>query len=106
MQPAFDAKLPDGWYRSDSERAAAFAAELALEVSPGHLLFGKDIEVVAHREGTDDILCRHTRDCNRFTVVHLSWIRRAEVAPHFPTIEVDGSLGDFYEYERRFGIDC
>jgi hypothetical protein len=105
MSPAFDAKLPAGWFYSDPEQAVIHHAELCRELPRGHLLYGVPVEVVAHREGTDDILCRHVNDTDRFTVIHLSWLMREEIGPNHPTVEVDGNLDDFYAYERRFGID-
>lgn len=66
----------------------------------------KIIEVVAHREGTDDILCRHVENNDRLAVIHLTWLMREEIGPNHPTVEVDGNINDFYAYERQFGIDC
>ncbi len=105
MSSAFRAKLPEGWFLSDPEQSALLHAELCRELPPGHLLYGVPVEVVAHRDGTDDILCRHVEDTDRLTVVHLTWLMREEIGPDHPTVEADGSLEDFYAYERRFGID-
>ncbi len=105
MSPAFNSKLPDGWFPSDPEHAANFHAELCRELPTGHMLYGVPVEVVAHRQGTDDILCRHVEDYDRLTVIHLTWLMREEIEPNHPTIEFDGNINDFYAYERRFGID-
>jgi len=106
MSPLFDSKLPEGWFLSDSEQAANFHAELCRELPPGHILYRVPVEVVAHREGTDDILCRHVGNNERLTVIHLTWLMREEIGPNHPTVEVDGNIDDFYAYERRFSIDC
>lgn len=106
MSRAFDAKLPDGWFLSDPAQAAKFHAELSRELPPGHMLYRVPVEVVAHREGTDDILCWHVENNERLTVIHLTWLMREEIGPTHPTIEVDGDIHDFYAYERQFGIDC
>ena len=106
MSPVFESNLPEGWFRSDPEQAAIRHAELCRELPPSHLLYGIPVEVVAHREGTDDIMCRHLNDTERLTVVHLTWLTRQEIGPSQPTVEFDGNLNDFYAYERRFGIDC
>jgi hypothetical protein len=68
-------------------------------------LYGVGIDVVAHREGTDDILCRHDSDSGRLSVVHLTWRGSPELAPKFPVVEADGAIEDFYNYERRFGLE-
>ena len=94
--------LPEGWFASDPERAASLLAELDREVGLGHPLHGARIPVVAHREGTDDILCRHLHDPSRFTVIHLSWLGREEIDAQHPAGEVDGDLDSFLGYEARF----
>ncbi len=106
MSPVFELRLPDGWLLSNPEQAANFHAELCRELPPGHILYKVPVEVVAHREGTDDILCRHLENSDRLTVIHLTWLMREEIGPNHPTVEVDGDINDFYAYERRFGIDC
>ncbi len=102
----FDAPLPEGWFYSNAEESDLRHAELLRELAAGHPLFDTDVDVVAHREGTDDILCRHHADPERLTVVHLTWSGGPEIAPRFPIIECDGTIQDFYNYERRFGIEC
>ena len=106
MNSKFDAFLPDGWFRSTAKESALHHAELLRELAPGHLLYGVEVHVVAHREETDDILCRHHCEPERLTVVHLTWRGCPEVAPKFPVIEVDGTIQDIYNYERRFGFEC
>jgi len=95
-------RLPEGWFRSESQRAAALYDELQRELPPRHVLYGCRVEVIAHREGTDDILCHHHDEPDRFTVIHLSWRRREEVNELHPWVEVDGSFDDFLEYEAEF----
>jgi hypothetical protein len=94
--------LPEGCFASDPERAASFLAELGREVAPGHVLHRVRVEVVAHREGTDDILCRHVDDPSRFTVIHLTWLGREETDTRHPAVESDGDFGSFVVYEARF----
>jgi len=106
MSRAFDAKLPDGGFLSDQEQAANFHAELSRELPLGYMLYRVPVEVVAHREGSDEILFRHVENNERLTVIHLTWLMREESGPNHPTVEVDGDIHDFYAYDRRFGIDC
>jgi hypothetical protein len=95
-------KLPKGWHRSDDNRAIELHAELQRELPPGHLLYGVPVDVVAHREGTDDILCRHRQAAERFTVVHLSWIGKQEIDTRHPHVEDDGDFTSFLQYESAF----
>ena len=93
--------LPRGWFPTSETESKALQAELQKELPPGHLLFGKDVEVVAHRDGaTDDILVRHVGEPGRYTVIHLTWAGRREVDASHPGVEMDGSWGDFLDYER------
>ena len=96
------APLPEGWFPSDSAKAALLHVELQKELSPGHILHGVPVEVVAHRDGTDDILCRHRADPARFTVIHLSWLGREEINPQHPHVEDDGDFDSFLRYESAF----
>ena len=101
--PPFPKPLPEGWFLSDNEEAAVRHEELQKELPEGHLLYRTPVAVVARREGTDDILCHHERDWDRFTVIHLSWIGRTEINAEHPTVEVDGDFDAFLEYESAFG---
>ncbi|QDT16057.1 hypothetical protein [Alienimonas californiensis] len=94
--------LPEGWYASNERHAARLYNELQLELPPGHVLYGKPVEIVAHREGTDDVLCRHKQEPGRFTVIHLSWAMKEEVNPEHPWVEDDGDYESFLRYEASF----
>jgi hypothetical protein len=98
----FNFQLPEGWFLSENDNAEALFCELHLELIPGHPLYAADIEVLAHREGTDDILVRHTINPDRFTVVHLSWSLKPEINKEHPTVEYDGDYAGFLEYERSW----
>jgi hypothetical protein len=93
--------LPQGWFLSDQDRAESFLAELERELPPGHMLHGVRVSVVAHREATDDILCRHLDARSRFTVIHLTWSRKQERDEHHPRVESDGDFDSFLAYEAR-----
>jgi hypothetical protein len=95
-------KLPKGWFPTDPKRAETFQAELQRELPNGHLLKGRTVLILAHREGTDDILCQHIDEPDRFIVVHLSWIGKTEINAQHPFVEVDGSFDDFLAYESSF----
>ncbi len=101
--PTLPGDLAEGWFESDTDRATALLAELKREVPPGHVLRGARVSVVAHRDGTDDILCRHVDDPSRFTVVHLTWLGREEIDAQHPAVEADGDFDSFLAYEARFG---
>lgn len=92
----------NGWYLSTKEESENFYTELQKELPEGHFLYGKQVEVVAHRLGTDDILCQYIADQNHYTVIHLTWTGKQEKDTDFPTVEVDGNFEDFMNYENRF----
>jgi hypothetical protein len=96
------APLPEGWFLSDPNQAEFLRVELRKELPPGHVLFGVSVQVVAHRLGTDDILCRHLEHPAQFTVVHLSWLGREEINPRHPHVECDGDFDAFLRYEAAF----
>lgn len=100
--PPLPDALPEGWYLSDPEEASRLQRELEVEIPTGHLLDGLIVDVIAHRDGTDDVLCRHRADPSRFTVVHLSWRMKREIDTKHPTVECDGVFDDFLAYEAAF----
>ncbi len=98
--------LPKGWFYATSEEGASLWRELQTELSEGHILFQKPVQVIAHRNGaTDDILCRHLDKPNRYTVVHLTWSMKTEINEKHPTVEMDVSFQDFMNYEKKFGME-
>ena len=71
-------------------------------MSPGHLLHGVPVSIFAHREGTDDILCRRLDNPSRVTVIHLTGLGREEIDTQYPAVEADGDVASFLGYEGRF----
>src|SRR6185437_1560158 len=94
--------LPEGWFYPDAAIAESLHAELQRELPPGHLLTGLEVQTFAWRHGaSDDVLFRHVRDPDRFTVIHLSWLGRTEINAKHPTVEFDGSFAQFLADEAR-----
>src|SRR5262245_30388087 len=108
MAAGFPTDIPNewGWFESSREKAALLYRELQKELPSGHILFHKPVTVVAHREATDDILCRHVDEPDRFTLVHLTWLGREEINEQHPTVASDGTFEDFLNYEREFMAWC
>lgn len=96
--------LPEGWFWSDSEKAAELLAEYRRELPPIHPLAGIAVEIIAHREATDDILVRHVQEPNQVSVIHLTWTGREELPDH-PTVDLTGSFEQFVDREiTLYGI--
>lgn len=95
--------LPEGWFYATSVERESLGEELQRELPQGHTLFNKPVQIIAHRAGaTDDILCRHLDEPDRYTVIHLTWAMKTEINEKHPTVEVDGRFQDFLAYEKRF----
>ena len=77
---------------SDDER---LAAELQREVGPGHVLFGKNVRVIARRFDRDDVLCEVEGTVPSFAVVHLTWTGKRDLDPGFPRTTLYRSLADW-----------
>lgn len=94
--------LPEGWFWTDETRRTTLQAEYQLELPEDHPLYG--VDVIAHREATDDILVRHLLHHDRVSVVHLTWARRKEL-PNHPTVEFSGSHEEFVQWEfEMYGV--
>ncbi len=98
------ALLPEGWLWSNQDDQKHLAAEYALELPPIHPLAGKQIEVLAHRIGNDDILVRCLDARDQVAVVHLTWLCRREIDNH-PVVEYLGSFSGFVAWElETYGL--
>jgi hypothetical protein len=100
-------QLPLGWSYPDAPIAESLDAELRRELTVGHLLDGCEVRAFAWRDGaTDDVLFQHLNEPERFTVIHLTWLRRTEIDAKHPSVEFDGSFSDFVRLENRIlGLD-
>jgi hypothetical protein len=93
---------PPGWEYPDSDEAESLAAEFRRELPPGHRLYGRRVELVAARVGTDDVLFRHPDEPGRLTVIHLTWLGREEIDADHPWVEFDGDAAGFWAWERSW----
>lgn len=95
-------KLPECWYRADEEEEVRLTRELQLEMIAGHQLYGKDVKVIAHRDGAnDDILCEHSDENMLLTVVHLTWSMKPEIDTKHPSVCFHGSYDEFLKWEEK-----
>ncbi|MEU8739990.1 hypothetical protein ACFYPK_19860 [Streptomyces halstedii] len=81
----------------------ALSRELKTELHPAHPFFGASLEVIAHRQTNDDVLCHHLDTPARYSVLHLTWSGREEIRD-CPTIDADGEWPHIVAYEN--GIDA
>jgi hypothetical protein len=96
--------LPEGWFYATLEESASLWDELQKEIPAGHILFHRPVKVIAHQNGTtDDILCNHLVEPDRYTMVHLTWSMKTEINEKYPMVEVDGSFEDFLNYVIKIG---
>ena len=75
-------------------------AELKREVRDEHPLFGLDVEAIAKRDDSDDVLFKIVGS-PRVAVVHLTWRGEQEKDPRWPYAVVFGSLEDWVEKEMK-----
>jgi hypothetical protein len=82
--------LRDGDPENDEQREA-LRAELAEELSAGHVLHDRELIIVARSEANDDVLV--ALDDGTWALVHLTWRGTAERAP-WPTTVVFSAVMD------------
>ena len=91
-----DFDWPSSWDRiTDEEEAAGLLEQLLLEVSQGHVLYGRQCRTVARAGYNDDVLYEITDgiDGYRYAMVHLVW--SASGSPDYPSTYLYGSLEDW-----------
>ena len=110
---------PEGWFNDAAEiheKYLEYFRELPSLKPQAHALAGVPVQVIAYREGNDDILLRVLKSVRvpsrglkgeatlralvsgDVCVVHLTWSQRREVADH-PTLEFAGSFEEFLASE-------
>jgi hypothetical protein len=85
---------PEPWVAvTDESQRSALLAELARELSPGHVLLGATLRVLAQSEAADDVLFEVEGRNFRLAEVHLTWGR--ETNPRYPRTAVFLSLEEW-----------
>jgi hypothetical protein len=101
-EPNTISALPIGWLQSSKSEALSRINELNKEMSTFHILYNRNISVIAHREDCDDILCQDNNNQNCLFIVHLSWTGKKETNSNYPKIVFDGNYNDFINYQTRY----
>src|ERR1700761_3179787 len=73
--------------------ASTLERQLAIEVPPGHILFGVQVKLIARGNG-DDAMFELMEGSGRVAGVHLAWSKSTERLP-FPGAAVYGSLEEW-----------
>lgn len=82
-------ELPAGWlWVDDPQERRSLELELAREMPPKHLLYGRSVRLLARHERRDDFLFRVGE--SEVSQVHLTW--SAETDPFWPHAELRPSL--------------
>jgi hypothetical protein len=71
--------------RSEAQEAEQLRTELLRELSPGHVLHGADLQVIARALPRDEVIVE-TAD-SRVALVHMTWSGHSE-SPPWPTTEM------------------
>jgi hypothetical protein len=85
------------WLPPWGAAAPGLEHELAREVGPRHVLYGRTAFAVARRVDTDDVLFLLTEEPTILVVVHLTWTRRQELSSAYPQVELYSSVEEFIE---------
>jgi hypothetical protein len=95
--------LPEPWWDLrpaaplEDEQREALQAELFRKITPGHILHGRTVSVVARSQARDDVLVA-IEDDDTWALVHLTWRSEPEVPP-WPMTTTFGSLSDAIDAE-------
>lgn len=79
--------MVEPWWRPDESSREVLTTELIAELSPGHPLFGGNVEV-QNRCGGCDVVCASVAE-GSFAIVHLTWSGHPE-APPWPQTTMTG----------------
>jgi len=97
--------LPLSWFFASEKEREYLWNELQKEIPVGHVLFRVPLLIIATQNYvTDDILCKHLNEPDRYTVVHLTWSAATETIENLPAVEMDGSFEDFLNYANKMDM--
>jgi hypothetical protein len=89
-------ELKEPWLLIEQRFIATTADELAREVGPQHVLRGKKARAIARRQDCDDVLFALEDGTSACAVVHLTYSRREESDPRWPSTEIFSSLEEWH----------
>ncbi|WGY71227.1 hypothetical protein KEC55_29990 [Burkholderia cepacia] len=95
--------LPEDWCEFEHPHSecdldhARIQAELDVELHPDHPFHGRKLMVMAHALSNDDVLCAHTDESGRYSIIHLTWRGGPELGA-CPTIDFDGDRNEVCRY--------
>lgn len=81
------------WYSIRDENNS-FSKELRRELDKKHILYGKDVMILAKRDDRDDILVGFYEGHSKFAVVHLTWRQKSECG-NYPITTIYDSWIEF-----------
>lgn len=85
---------PDGWHSVGARSAGhAWEKELRLEVGPKHILWQRDVRLIARRHNRDDALFELSD--GRVAEVHITWAGHQEPDEKWPWTIVFASLDEW-----------
>jgi hypothetical protein len=94
-------ELPDlselEWLEPWRPTAPGLEAELARELSRGHVLAGRRAVAVGRRVDNDDVLFHLPDGPALLAVVHLTWTGQRERKPEWPHTQLYHSVAEFVE---------
>jgi hypothetical protein len=73
--------------------------ELQHELCDGHVLWKSPVLIVAKRSDQDDILA--SLPDGRVAEIHLTWSKRPEVDPRWPTTKIFNSIDDWRDASMK-----
>ncbi len=85
----------------DTEHIQTLLSELKLELSPSHILYNKNVELIAKKTNNEDIIV--ALESGSIAVVHLTWSSKQE-ADGFPITRMYRNEIDFWNTEMRNDI--
>ena|SRR6185437_118064 len=87
---------PHAWEEvTDDDQRRLFVEELQKEVSEGHVLWGRVVNLIARRRDADDILVQLLGPESLYAQVHLTWSSRPENNPKWPRTATFSSLKEW-----------
>jgi hypothetical protein len=85
----------------DSGRSQLFSAQLETELPETHILHGLKVNAVAARIDRDDVLFEVAGSETPLAVVHLTWRKKKETDPRWPSAKLFRSWDHWVEEDMQ-----
>ena len=91
--------IGSGWHHIAEDDQHLLTQQLRLEISHGHILYDRPLEIIVRRYDQDDVLLIVSHSEFQYAKVHLTWVTSPEHNSAWPAIVTYRNLHELIDIE-------